>query len=69
MRGIAIVYALANYLKSKSLSLPRARRVMNSTKSPEYSMWSKDIILLLSDGHVEGVQAFLDSYHGYGQKS
>ncbi|KAM0752508.1 Gaa1-like protein [Meredithblackwellia eburnea MCA 4105] len=47
-RGVAIVLALANYLK-------------------KYSMWSKDIIFLISDGYSEGAQAWVDSYHGFGQ--
>lgn len=32
-------------------------------------MWSKDIIFLISDGHTEGAQAWVDSYHNYGQTS
>ncbi|GAA5866477.1 hypothetical protein JCM8547_000637 [Rhodosporidiobolus lusitaniae] len=35
----------------------------------KYSMWSKDIVFLLSDGYSEGAQAWLDSYHGYGQSN
>ncbi|KAI5474391.1 glycosylphosphatidylinositol transamidase [Pseudohyphozyma bogoriensis] len=49
-RGVAIVLALANYLK-------------------KYSMWSKDIIFLLSDGYVDGAHAWLDAYHKYGQSN
>ncbi|GAA5827560.1 hypothetical protein JCM11251_001733 [Rhodosporidiobolus azoricus] len=52
-RGVASVLALANYFK----------------KYAEYSMWSKDIIFLIGDGYSEGVQAWLDSYHGYGQSN
>ncbi|GAA5930593.1 GPI-anchor transamidase subunit GAA1 [Sporobolomyces koalae] len=33
------------------------------------AMWSKDIIFLISDGHVEGVQAWLDAYHGFAQSN
>lgn len=32
-------------------------------------MWSKDIVFVVSDGYVEGAQAWLDSYHGYQQSS
>jgi glycosylphosphatidylinositol transamidase len=32
-------------------------------------MWSKDIVFLISDGYSEGAQAWLDSYHGFGQSS
>ncbi|GAA6063599.1 hypothetical protein JCM10212_000993 [Sporobolomyces blumeae] len=35
----------------------------------KYSMWSKDIIFLVSDGHSEGAQAWLDAYHDYGQSN
>lgn len=35
----------------------------------ESSMWSKDIIFLISDGYSDGSQAWLDSYHGYDQSS
>ncbi|GAA5895626.1 hypothetical protein JCM5296_003765 [Sporobolomyces johnsonii] len=35
----------------------------------KYSMWSKDIIFLISDGHSEGAQAWLDSYHAFGQSN
>ncbi|GAA5912350.1 hypothetical protein JCM6882_002568 [Rhodosporidiobolus microsporus] len=35
----------------------------------KYSMWSKDIIFVIGDGYSEGVQAWLDSYHGYGQSN
>jgi hypothetical protein len=27
-------------------------------------MWSKDIILLFSDGETEGLQRWLQAYHG-----
>ncbi|GAA5936961.1 hypothetical protein JCM1841_003932 [Sporobolomyces salmonicolor] len=35
----------------------------------KYSMWSKDIIFLISDGYSEGAQAWLDSYHAFGQSN
>ncbi|BGP20023.1 Glycosyl phosphatidyl inositol protein transamidase complex subunit [Rhodosporidiobolus nylandii] len=35
----------------------------------KYSMWSKDIVLVISDGYSDGVQAWLDAYHGYGQSN
>ena len=31
----------------------------------EYTYWSKDIILLISDGAEIGVQAWLEAYHDY----
>ncbi|GAA5905667.1 hypothetical protein JCM8208_005799 [Rhodotorula glutinis] len=35
----------------------------------KHSMWSKDIIFLVSDGYADGAQAWLDSYHGFGQSN
>ncbi|KAG0666333.1 Glycosyl phosphatidyl inositol protein transamidase complex subunit [Rhodotorula mucilaginosa] len=33
----------------------------------KYSMWSKDIIFVVADGYIDGMQAWLDAYHGNGQ--
>jgi len=30
-----------------------------------YTYWSKDIIILITDGGEAGVQAWLESYHDY----
>ncbi|KAK7693461.1 hypothetical protein QCA50_003029 [Cerrena zonata] len=30
----------------------------------EYSLWSKDLVFVISDGYLEGMQAFITSYHG-----
>ncbi|EIM89833.1 Gaa1-domain-containing protein [Stereum hirsutum FP-91666 SS1] len=30
----------------------------------KYSHWSKDIIFVISDGYLDGMQAFLNEYHG-----
>ncbi|GAA6021521.1 hypothetical protein JCM10207_005789 [Rhodosporidiobolus poonsookiae] len=35
----------------------------------KYSLWSKDIIFVVSDGYSEGMQAWLDAYHGFGQSN
>ncbi|GAA5979372.1 hypothetical protein JCM11641_005016 [Rhodosporidiobolus odoratus] len=35
----------------------------------KYSMWSKDIIFVISDGYSEGMQAWLDSYHRFEQSN
>ncbi|GAA5880792.1 hypothetical protein JCM3774_005751 [Rhodotorula dairenensis] len=35
----------------------------------KYSMWSKDIIFVVSDGYIDGMQAWLDAYHGNGQSN
>lgn len=70
VRGVATVLALANYLKSKRLSpcsyLGMSRMLLNIlTMIAEYSMWSKDIILLITDGYDLGAQAWVDAYHGH----
>lgn len=68
MRGVALVLALANYLKSEFAA--RGFEGGGADEGiAEYSMWSKDIIFLISDGYIEGTQAWLDSYHGFGQTS
>ncbi|TRM62649.1 GPI transamidase component Gaa1 [Schizophyllum amplum] len=33
----------------------------------KYSLWAKDIIFIISDDHMDGMQAFLSSYHGVDQ--
>lgn len=72
-RGIAIVLALANYLKSAYSGFELRRRSLRLCPScgpdAESSYWSKDIIFLISDGYADGAVAWLDAYHGYGQKS
>ncbi|KIJ41225.1 hypothetical protein M422DRAFT_68279 [Sphaerobolus stellatus SS14] len=30
----------------------------------KYSLWSKDVVFVISDGHMEGMQAWLGAYHG-----
>jgi hypothetical protein len=31
--------------------------------SAEYAHWSKDIIFVISDGHLDGMHAWLSAYH------
>ena len=38
-------------------------------KGLEYSLWSKDLVFVISDGYLEGMQAFITSYHGAEQSS
>ncbi|KAG7092639.1 hypothetical protein E1B28_008980 [Marasmius oreades] len=45
LRGVAMVLALAKFLK-------------------QYSLWAKDLIFVLSDGHLDGMHAWLNAYHG-----
>jgi glycosylphosphatidylinositol transamidase len=72
-RGVATLLAVANYVKSELRVASRSETCSNLTADwgncAEYSMWSKDIIFLVSDGYEEGAQAWLDAYHGAGQSS
>ncbi|KAL1744567.1 Gaa1-like protein [Schizophyllum fasciatum] len=35
----------------------------------KYSLWAKDIIFIISDDHLDGMQAFLSSYYGVPQSN
>ncbi|KAJ4487817.1 Gaa1-like protein [Lentinula aciculospora] len=35
----------------------------------QYSLWARDIIFIVSDGHMEGMQAWLSAYHGVTQSN
>ena len=35
----------------------------------DYSYWAKDIVFVISDGYLEGMQAWLGAYHGSEQYS
>nr|GAT60039.1 predicted protein [Mycena chlorophos] len=34
-----------------------------------YSLWAKDIVFIISDGYMDGMQAWLSSYHGLPQSN
>ena len=34
-----------------------------------YSLWAKDIVFVISDNYVDGMQAWLTAYHGATQSS
>lgn len=34
-----------------------------------YSFWAKDIVFVVSDGYLDGMQAWLSAYHGAPQSS
>ena len=34
-----------------------------------YSHWSKNLVFVISDGHLDGMQAWLSAYHGEEQGS
>ncbi|KAF7294771.1 hypothetical protein MIND_01014700 [Mycena indigotica] len=35
----------------------------------KYSLWAKDIVFVVSDGHMDGMQAWLNAYHGRTQSN
>jgi hypothetical protein len=35
----------------------------------KYSLWSKDLVFIISDGSLAGMHAWLSTYHGHQQKS
>lgn len=51
------------------MSSPSTQDVVNDSNHLEYSHWSKDIIFVISDGYLDGMQAFLNEYHGSFQSS
>lgn len=34
-----------------------------------YTLWAKDIVLVISDGHLDGMHAWLSAYHGFEHSS
>ena len=68
IRGVSTVLALANFLRRKCLIFPLSipRYFICSTG---YSLWAKDIIFVVSDGYLDGMQAWLSAYHGTTQSS
>ena len=62
LRGVATVLGLAGFLKRKWRL--RYSPISHGHGFADYSYWSKDIIFVISDGYLEGMQAWLSSYHG-----
>jgi hypothetical protein len=55
---------------SRKVSFPLFGKAgASSWKSEEYSLWAKDLVFVISDGYLEGMHAFLSSYHGSSQPS
>ena len=68
LRGVSTVLALAAFLKRKILY--SINDVSFSTLSAiDYSYWAKDIVFVISDGYLDGMQAWLGAYHGSEQYS
>lgn len=34
-----------------------------------YSLWAKDLVFVISDGYLDGMQAWITAYHGVTQTS
>ena len=66
LRGVATVLALAGYLKSKWTG---ASSGFHPHVATEYSLWAKDLVFVISDGYLDGMQAFITTYHGLPQAS
>src|SRR5882757_8927056 len=41
----------------------------NNPLATDYSYWAKDIVFVISDGYLDGMQAWLGAYHGSEQYS
>ena len=35
----------------------------------DYSLWAKDLVFVMSDGYLDGMQAWITTYHGEAQPS
>lgn len=68
MRGVATILALARFLTSGCALLLRPITLLN-TRHTEYSLWAKDLIFVVNDGYMDGMQAWLSAYHGVSQAS
>ena len=66
LRGVATVLALAPFLKSKLIRL--LRRFLTHV-DVEHSLWAKDLVFVISDGYLDGMHAWITTYHGAAQPS
>lgn len=66
IRGVSTILALANFLRSRFLA---SQIELCRLVSSDYSLWAKDIVFVISDGYLDGMHAWLSSYHGTSQSS
>jgi len=66
LRGVATVLSLAAFLNRQSQP---PIFVHPTDFLSEYSFWSKDLIFVISDGYMEGMQAWASAYHAHSQSS
>lgn len=72
VNGIASLLSLAKLFKRKYCTVtPCCTMLAFNPRILGNTYWSKDIILLVTDESVRGMQAWLDAYHGvnFGSKS
>lgn len=61
-RGVATLLALASFLKRMAFTAIMLKNA--NIFETGYSHWSKDVVFVVSDGYLDGMQAWLSSYHG-----
>ena len=66
LRGVSTVLALAGSLKSE-FGYPGVYLGLYPRK--ESSFWAKDLVFVVSDGYLDGMQAWTSTYHGAEQSS
>ena len=70
LRGVSTVLALAAFLKRKLLYSVNDVPFQYPPPPPtDQSYWAKDIVFVISDGYLDGMQAWLGAYHGSEQYS
>lgn len=63
LRGIATVLSLAGFLKGLDFDCAEEEGFAHITCTG-YSLWAKDLVFVVSDGYLEGMQAWITAYHG-----
>lgn len=64
LRGVSTVLALAAFLRGMRMyEIPHASDIDLFVPS-DYSLWAKDFIFVISDGYLDGMQAFITTYYG-----
>ena len=67
LRGISTVLSLASFLKGRFPMYLKDH--LPTIQFKGYSLWAKDLIFVISDGYLDGMQAWITTYHGVEQNS
>jgi GPI-anchor transamidase subunit GAA1 len=67
LRGIAFLLALSQSVNRTYLPVWLVN--FDGKVGSGYSFWAKDIVFVVSDGYLDGMQAWLSAYHGAPQSS